>query len=45
MRRAFAEANLYSMRDAKGEFKVLMAKQNGVTLKESSKSSWRSRTA
>ena len=31
MRRAFAEANLYSMRDAKGEFKVLMAKQNGVT--------------
>ena len=31
MRRAFVEANLYSMRGAKGEFKVLMAKQNGVT--------------
>ena len=28
MRKAFAEANLYSMRGAKGEFKVLMAKQN-----------------
>ena len=31
MRKAFGEANLYSMRGAKAQFKVLMAKLNGVT--------------
>ena len=31
MRKAFEESNLYSMRGAKGEFKELMAKLNGVT--------------
>ncbi|MEA1882802.1 MAG: aminotransferase class I/II-fold pyridoxal phosphate-dependent enzyme [Candidatus Marinimicrobia bacterium] len=31
MRKAFSEANLYSMRGAKAEFKTLMAKLNGVT--------------
>lgn len=31
MRKAFGEANLYSMRGAKAEFKTLMAKRNGVT--------------
>jgi len=31
MRKAFLESNLYSMRSAKVEFKVLMAKLNGVT--------------
>jgi|TARA_Y100000031_G_scaffold119765_2_gene133583 histidinol-phosphate aminotransferase len=31
MRKAFSESNLYSMRGAKAEFKVLMAKLNGVT--------------
>ena len=31
MRKAFEESNLYSMRGAKGEFKQLMAKFNGVT--------------
>ena len=30
MRKAFEESNLYSMRGAKGEFKELMAKLNGV---------------
>ena len=31
MRKAFEESNLYSMRGAKGEFKELMAKLNGVS--------------
>ena len=31
MRKAFSESNLYSMRYAKAEFKILMAKLNGVT--------------
>ena len=31
MRKAFEESNLYSMRGAKGEFKELMARLNGVT--------------
>ena len=31
MRKAFGESNLYSMRNAKEEFKNLMAKLNGVT--------------